>query len=91
MRATRLFALTVLVSATFATGAAMAGEALYLTPPLFREQARETQQLRSVSDLNTTPQPVAAAEPVVQSRSVQVVAEGDCSLIVPRRTSTLRV
>ena len=57
MRATRLFALTVLASATVATGAAQAGEALYLTPPLFREQARETQQVRTLSDLTTTPQP----------------------------------
>ena len=75
MRATRFIALTVLASATFTTGAAMAGEALYLTPPLFREQARETQKIRSVSDLTTTPQPIAAAKPVVPSRTVQVVAE----------------
>ena len=75
MRATQVLVLAALASAAFSTGAAVAGEALHLTPPLFREQARGTQQMRSVSDLNTTPQPVAAAEPVVQSRSVQVVAE----------------
>ena len=43
-------------------GGALAGEALYLTPPLFREQAQETQQVRSVSDLTTTPQPAASAQ-----------------------------
>ena len=75
MRATRFLALAVLASATFTTGAAMAGEALYLTPPLFREQARETQQVRSVSDLTTTPQPIAEARPAMPSRTVQVVAE----------------
>lgn len=75
MRATRFLALTILASSTFATGAAMAGEALHLTPPLFREQARETQAVRSVSDLTTTPQPVAAAKPTAPGRTVRVVAE----------------
>lgn len=75
MRATRFLALAVLASATFTTGAAMAGEALYLTPPLFREQARETQQVRNVSDLTTTPQPVAAAKPVTAPRTAQVGGE----------------
>ena len=75
MRATQVFALAVLASATFTTGAAMADEALHLTPPLCREQARETQQVRRGNDLTTTPQPVAAAKPVASSRTVQVVAE----------------
>ena len=75
MRVTRLFALTVLASATFATGAAMAGEALYLTPPLFREQARETQQVRSVSELTTTPQPVAPAKSVAAPKTANVAGE----------------
>lgn len=75
MRTIQVFALTVLASAAITTGAAMAGEALHLTPPLFREQARETQQVRRVNDLTTTPQPVAAAMPVASSRTVQVVAE----------------
>jgi hypothetical protein len=75
MRATQVLALAVLASATFGTGAAMAGEALHLTPPLFREQARETQQVRSVSDLSTTPQPVASAKTVVAARSAPVVGD----------------
>ena len=75
MRVTRLFALTVLASATLATGAAMAGEALYLTPPLFREQARETQQARSLGDLTTTPQPVAPAKSGTASQSAQAGSE----------------
>ena len=36
-----LLAFAVLASASFSAGAAMASEALHLTPPLFREQARE--------------------------------------------------
>ncbi|KQT82036.1 hypothetical protein ASG51_19990 [Methylobacterium sp. Leaf465] len=75
MRATRLFALTVLASATVATGAAQAGEALYLTPPLFREQARETQQVRTLSDLTTTPQPVAPAKAATAPQSTLAGSE----------------
>ena len=75
MHATRLLALTVLASATFATGTAMAGETLYLTPPLFREQARETQQVRSANDLTTTPQPVASAKPITASQTSQAGGE----------------
>ncbi|MGU3358984.1 hypothetical protein ACLBWX_01485 [Methylobacterium sp. M6A4_1b] len=75
MRATRLLALTVLASTTFATGAAMAGEALYLTPPLFREQARETQQVQSVRDLTTTPQPVSPAMPATAAKTANAGGE----------------
>jgi hypothetical protein len=75
MRATRFLALAVLTCATVTTGAAMAGEALYLTPPLFREQARETQQARNVNDLTTTPQPVASAKPATAPQTAQVGGE----------------
>jgi hypothetical protein len=75
MRATQVLAFAVLASASFSAGAAMANEALHLTPPLFREQARETQRVRSVSDLSTTPQPVAAAKTVVAPRPVPAVGE----------------
>ena len=72
MRRTSALVLAVLASGSFASSAAMAGEAIYLTPPLFREQARETQQVRSTSDLTTTPQPIAAAKPDVALPTIQV-------------------
>ncbi|NEU15116.1 hypothetical protein G3T14_24110 [Methylobacterium sp. BTF04] len=72
MRATHAFALAILASATFVSGAAIAGEMIHLTPPLFREHARETQQVRSVSDLSTTPQPVAVAKPSGAPRTAQI-------------------
>ena len=75
MRPIQAFALTVLASVTFASGAAMAGDTVYLTPPLFREQARETQQVRSSNHLTTTPQPITAAKPAVAPRTVRV--DGD--------------
>ena len=71
MRLTHAFALTVLASVTIESGTATASDTVYLTPPLFREQARETQHVRSQSDLTTTPQPVAAAKPIVAPRTVQ--------------------
>lgn len=75
MRPTHAFVIVLLASVTFASGAAVAGDTVYLTPPLFREQARETQHVRSISDLTTTPQPIAAAKPVLAPRAVQV--DGD--------------
>ena len=50
----RAFALSALAFTTFA-GAAMADERTNLTPPLYREQARATANVRPVSDLTTTP------------------------------------
>ncbi len=81
MRSTHAFVLALLVSATFASNVAVAGDAIYLTPPLFREQARETQKVHSQSDLTTTPQPVAAAKPVVTSHTMQVVADAEAASI----------
>ena len=75
MRPIQAFALTLLVSVTVTSGPALAGDTVHLTPPLFREQARETQKVRSLTDLTTTPQPVAAAKPVVEPRAAQV--DGD--------------
>ena len=75
MRTTHALVLAVLASATFAADTAVAGEAIHLTPPLFREQARATQQTRHVSELTTTPQPLAAAKPTEARRAVKVVAE----------------
>lgn len=77
MRVLPFLALTVLASATFSTCVATAGEALNLTPPLFREQARGTQQVRSVRDLTTTPQPVVAAESVKVPRTIRVIADAE--------------
>lgn len=74
MRPTRLLALTLLTSATCGAGVAVADEALYLTPPLYREQARETQQVRRYSEMTTTPQPVAKGAPVT-GRTVRIVAD----------------
>src|ERR1700710_970723 len=54
----------ILASAAFASAAAFTGPAaaedlLHVTPPLFRDQARAAQQVRSTGDLTTTPHPVA--------------------------------
>lgn len=76
MRTTRLLALTLLASSTCGAGVAVAGEALYLTPPLYREQARETQQIRRFSEMTTTPQPVAKSAPVT-GRTVRIVADAE--------------
>jgi hypothetical protein len=60
MRSTSALALTVF-AAVLITGSAHADDRVHVTPPLYREQARATQQVRHVSDLTTTPQPVATA------------------------------
>lgn len=75
MRTAQALTLVILASATFVSGAAVAGDAVHLTPPLFREHARETQKVRSVSDLTTTPQPVTGKKLVITPRTAQVVAE----------------
>jgi len=75
MRFTHALALIAFASASVSAGAAMADESLNLTPPLYREQARTSQQTRSVSDMTTTPQPVAATKPIAPRRVVEVVAE----------------
>ncbi|KQP10173.1 hypothetical protein ASF28_03185 [Methylobacterium sp. Leaf99] len=77
MRNTSFLVLAAILSAT--SGVAVAGEATYLTPPLFREQARDTQKVRSVSDLTTTPTLTTAAKPTVPVRAVQVVADAEAS------------
>ena len=76
MRTTRLLALTLLASSLCGAGVAVADEALYLTPPLYREQAREIQQVRRASELTTTPQPVSSSRPAAP-RSVQRVADAE--------------
>lgn len=74
MRTTRLLALTLLASSLCGAGVAVADEALYLTPPLYREQARETRQVRRFSEMTTTPQPVAKGAPAT-GRTVRIVAD----------------
>ena len=56
----RHIALAVLASAAF-VGPAMADDRINLTPPLYREQARETAAVRPASELATTPRLVPAA------------------------------
>ncbi|MHB2208273.1 hypothetical protein [Methylobacterium sp. CM6257] len=53
-------------------GTVMADERINITPPLYREQARSTATVRSVSELATTPRLVPAAE---LSRTIAKVAE----------------
>lgn len=60
MRSTLLLAFAL----AFNAGTASADDRLHITPPLYRDQARATQQARHSSDLITTPQPVAAATPL---------------------------
>ncbi|WP_336491059.1 hypothetical protein [Methylobacterium nigriterrae] len=61
MRTIRALALAVLASATFAAETAMAGDAIHLTPTLYREQARVTAAVRQASELTTTPSLTARA------------------------------
>lgn len=56
----RTLVLAALIAAP-TSGAALADEALTLTPPLYREQARSTAATRPVSELATTPRLVPAA------------------------------
>lgn len=72
MRPNQAFALIILISMSIMSTSALAGDPVHLTPPLYREQARETQKTRSLSDLTTTPQPVAIAGTLIEPRSAQV-------------------
>jgi len=72
MRAIHKLALATLSFVPFASNAVVAGEVTYLTPPLFREQARDTQNVRSFTDLRTTPQPVSSANSVSETLTAQV-------------------
>lgn len=81
MRIAQALTFAILASATFVSGAAVAADAVHLTPPLFREHARETQKVRSVSDLTTTPQPTVAAKLVIMPRTVQVVADAEAAAV----------
>lgn len=50
----RTLALAALAAGSM-IGPALADESLHLTPPLYREQARPTAQVRPASELVTTP------------------------------------
>lgn len=56
----RTLILAALASATL-TGTVQADERTFLTPPLYREQARVTATVRPASELTTTPSVVAAS------------------------------
>lgn len=75
MRLIHALALIALVAAPLTAGTGMADEALNITPPLYREQARAIQQTRQTSDITTTPQPVAASKRAETRRTVELVAE----------------
>ena len=62
---TRTFRTLVLATraATTLAGAVRADERSYVTPPLYREQARVTATVRPASELTTTPSIVAPATP----------------------------
>ena len=62
---TRTFRTLVLatLAATTLAGAVRADERSYVTPPLYREQARVTATVRPASELTTTPSIVAPATP----------------------------
>ena len=70
MRTILILASAALASATAFAGPARADARLHLTPPLYREQARLVGQVRSVSDMTTTPQPVLAS--ATRRRTVSV-------------------
>lgn len=71
MRTTLILASAALASAVALTAPALADDRLNLTPPLYREQAHATRQVRPVGDLTTTPQPVVA--PVIPPRTVSLI------------------
>lgn len=62
MRTILILASAALTSAALFTVPAFAQDDLHLTPPLYRDQARATTQVRSAHDLTTTPQPVSALQ-----------------------------
>ncbi|SFM13686.1 hypothetical protein [Methylobacterium pseudosasicola] len=64
MRTILILASAALTTSAILAGPASAGDSLHLTPPLYREQARATTQVHSVSDLTTTPHPVSATRTV---------------------------
>ncbi|MHB2207298.1 hypothetical protein [Methylobacterium sp. CM6257] len=70
MRTILILASAALASAAL-HGPAAAEDHLHLTPPLYREQARAAQQVRTIRDLTTTPQPVAA--PASDPRTVSAI------------------
>jgi len=53
-------ALAALVASTFA-GSAMAEDRTFLTPPLYREQARVTATVRPAAELTTVPNAISRA------------------------------
>jgi hypothetical protein len=67
----RPFVLLTLAAASL-IGPAAADEAVSLTPPLYREQARSTAAMRRPSELATTPRlvPAAPAAPKVVAAAV---------------------
>ena len=70
MRTTLILASAAFASAVVITAPALADDRLNLTPPLYREQAHATRQVRSVGDLTTTPQPVLV--PVIRNQTVSM-------------------
>lgn len=61
MRTILILASAALVSAATFAGPAAADDRLHLTPPLYREQAHETRQIRPMGEMTVTPQPVGAS------------------------------
>ena len=58
----RSFTLAALLAVPM-IGSAAAEDAIRLTPPLYREQARTTAAVRPASELTTTPRPVLTVRP----------------------------
>ncbi|MGU3663281.1 hypothetical protein ACLBX9_03675 [Methylobacterium sp. A49B] len=62
----------IAIAAGSVVGSARADEAIHLTPPLYREQARATATVRPASELATTPRlvPTAPASPRIVATAV---------------------
>jgi hypothetical protein len=84
MRTILILASAAFASAAVFTGPAAAEDLLHVTPPLFRDQARAAQQVRSTGDLTTTPHPVATP-----ARSGMTVSSADRT-VVQASAETLR-
>jgi hypothetical protein len=59
MRQIHAFASLALAAAVLAATPVAAEDRVHVTPPLYREHARATQQVRAAAELKTIPQPVA--------------------------------
>lgn len=62
MRSTHIALLSAVAVVSLYAGTVSADDRLHITPPLYRDLARATQQIHRAAELTTTPHPVAPAQ-----------------------------